>query len=225
MLFTDLRQVKSILEIPMANKREDKNLLFICTWASAWIEELLNRPGMSYKRRTEYYDGTGTQQILLKSRPVYTTPSIEVYFDEGGNYGAVSGSFDSGTTALTYGSDFVVRVDQEDGTSRSGILIRLNSVWPKRSYRQQGLLSPFFGPNPGCIKVVYSAGYTVDNMPEPLRMASVSLVAKIRNFFPLGMEIVNESYENRYISYILQNRDYLLGQVKDVILMHRNWNW
>lgn len=224
MLFTDLRQVKSILEISMHNKREDKNILFFCTWASSWIEELLNRPGMSYAVRTEYYDGTGTPNLLLRCRPVYTTPTIQVFVDEEGYYGQAPGAF-SGDSALTFGTDFFMKIDQDDGTSRSAILTRINSLWPRRFYRQQGLLSPFVGPGPGSIKVIYAAGYTVDNVPEPIRMAAVTLVSKIRNFFPLGMEIVNESYEDRYISYALANKDYLLTQIKDLIMPFRNYQW
>ncbi len=199
--------------------------MIFASWASAWIEEYLNRPGMSYKQRTEYYDGTGTPHLLLRSRPVYTDPPVQVYFDEDGFFGSRTGSFDPNQSLQTFGGTYYLRVDSEDGTSRSGILSRLNSVWPKRSYRAGGLLSSFLGPSPGSIKVVYWAGYTVDNCPEPIRAAANILVTKIRNFMPLGMEIANESYENRYISYAQANKDYLFCTVKDFLNPFRNWRW
>ena len=68
MLYSDLREIKSVMGIDPGDTSVDKSLNFYIEQASAWIEELLNRPGMSYKSRTEYYKGTGTQKILLKSR-------------------------------------------------------------------------------------------------------------------------------------------------------------
>jgi hypothetical protein len=193
---------------------------------SQWIGELLNRPGFSYKQRTEFYDGTGTPNILLRSRPVYSTPTIQVFLDESGHFGAPTDSFDATTSLLTYGEDYYLQIDQEDGiTSRRGILTRFKSFWPKLHVRERGYLFPYVIKSPGIIKVVYNAGYTVDNLPPMLRMAANIMVAKMRNFFPLGAEIINESYENRYLSYIMSKRDYLLSQAKDLILPYRNWVW
>ena len=71
MLWTDIQELKSVLEIDPGNTSEDKKLLLVIEWASAWMEEILGRPGFGYKARTEFYSGTGTQTLLLRSRPVY----------------------------------------------------------------------------------------------------------------------------------------------------------
>ena len=224
MLLSDIRELKAQLEIDSGDTSEDKKLNFFVEIASSWIEELLNRPGLSYKSRTEFYNGTGTQRLLLRSRPVYTTPTIQVSVDESGYFGQPSGSFDT-NTALTYGDDFYLQTDQEDGTSRCGILIRNGTYWPKPRVRQAGLLAPFLGIGFGVVKVVYSAGYFVDNLPPAIRFACNLLVAKMRHLMPLGLELTSESYEERSMSWVGERKDYLLALVKPMIHPYRNRNF
>ena len=215
--------MKKVLEVDPKDSSEDLKLNFFIEQASQWIEEFLNRPGMEYKSRTEYYKGTGTQKLQLRARPVYTSPTIQVSVDETGYYGQPTDSFPS-TTALTVGDDFVLQLDQPDGTSRCGILLRLQDNWPKASIRQRGYLSPYIGEGFGTIKVVYTAGYRVENLPASLRFACNMIVAKMRYMFPLGMELSSESYEERAIS-ILSHRDYLFGQVKPLLYPFRNFKF
>ena len=225
MLFSDISQIKKLLEIDSCEKEEDVRLLFYAEWASKWIEERLNRPDMGYQQRTEYYDGRGTQKLLLRSRPVYADPVIMVFEDLFGNFGSTSGAFDSGVTLLTYGTDFCLQIDQKDGTSRSGILFRINGLWPLIRRRQGGYLSPYFDKAIGAIKVVYYAGYTVDNCPSMLRMACSTLIAKMRGFFPLGLEVGSEHYKDRSLSYLLSNKDYLLSTVEGMLAGYHSWIW
>ena len=111
---SDLREIKAILDIPEGDQSEDVNLNFLIEQASNWIEEFLGR-SLFRKARTEYYNGNGSQKLLLKARPVLTSPTIEVYVDNSGYFGAASGSFNSSTTDLTYGTDFALVIDQETG--------------------------------------------------------------------------------------------------------------
>lgn len=224
-MFTDLREVKIFLEIDPEDTEEDILLGFLIEHASQWIEEILNRPGMDKKSRTEFYFGTGNQRLLLRSRPVFTTPTIRVFLDEGGNFGATSGSFDATDTALIYGTDFALVIDQENGTSRSGILYRINDLWPRPSVRQRGLLSPFLGVGFGTIKVIYTAGYEVDNLPSGLRLAANLLVQRLRYIMPLGMELASDSFEERNISAVTSEKDKLLAVVKPLLFPYRNWKW
>lgn len=222
MIFTDLNELKGVLEINPANHREDLKLNFFAEWVTGIIEEFLNRK-ISKKSRTEYYDGTNTVKLLLRCRPVFTTPAIEVFYDEGGYYGSVSGSF-STTTQLTYGDNFYLKIDQDDGSSRSGILYRRNNVWPKFIGRQKGYLSPFITEAPGTIKVTYTAGYTLDTLPANFRAATTLLVARLRHLLPLGIELSHESYEERVVGYINQHKNYLFGLIKPLLLPYRNWS-
>lgn len=221
-LLTDLRELKTFLEIDPDDTQEDKKLNFLLEQATDWIAELLNRPGLFYKSRTEYYAGTNRATLLLRSRPVYTTPTIQVWVDEGGFFGSVDGSFGD-SDEKTYGDDFALQIDQDDGTSRSGILVRIKGVWPRPVQRSRGLLAPYVGRAFGNVKVTYTAGYTVDTLPSLLRQACNTLVSKMRYLFPLGMELSSESYEERSISILGERKDYLLSLVKSQILGFRNW--
>ncbi len=224
-MLTDLRELKAILEIDPDNTAEDAKLLFLAEWASDWIEELLNRKNrLFFKSRTEYYGGSGTQQLLLRARPVFTTPTIQVYSDDTGYFGSNPDGFNA-STLLTYGDDYCLVIDQDDGSSRSGILVRMQGYWFKPSVRQKGLLTPFIGNAYGNIKVVYTAGYTIDNLPSQLRAATNFLIARMRAILPLGMEVASESYEERSISLIAERRDYLLAIIKPMIYSYRNWSW
>ena len=183
---SDLRELKLSLNIEPGDTSEDRNLALLLEWASSWIEELLGR-ALYKQSRTEYYNGTGTDKLLLRSRPVFcaastvTAANPDVYVDTSGNFGATSGAFDAGTTQLTYGDDFALMIDQDDGTSRSGILVHLSGTWEKRWARQRGWLSPFIAPTMGSIKVTYTAGWSIDAMPAFLRAATVLLVGKMRD--------------------------------------------
>lgn len=225
MLLNDINEIKRVLEIDPRDTSEDVKLNFFITEASKWIEvDILNRPGFSLAERTEYYTGTGTSTILLNSRPVYTTPTPQVWIDEYGDFGQASGSFGSGT-ALTYGVDCWLRIDGQDSKSRSGILYRRSGFWPNKYVRQVGYLTPYIVPNPGNIKITYTAGYTVDDLPAVFRLAMNLLVARMRNLFPLGMWLGSESYEERGLSYLHDRKSDLLREVRHMIAPYRNWAW
>lgn len=223
MLFSDLIELKAHLGIPPNDTSEDKVLNYWIEQISDWFEEILNRKFV-YKSRTEYYNGTGTEKLLLRARPVYTTPTIEVYVDVTGTFGASSGTF-LASSQLTWGTDFYLDVDQDDGTSRSGILYRRGNFWNKRDVRQRGYLSPFIGPAPGTIKVIYTAGYTVDNLPASFRLAVNMCIARLRSVMPLGAETMSESYEERAISVAISERLKLIALVAPMLYPFRNWRW
>jgi len=224
MILSDLQECKKLLDIDPENTSEDVKLSIYLECATNWVETFLNRK-LTRKERTEYYKGTGTQKLLLRVRPVFLP--LSVYVDtQNGNWGQSSDSFAS-TTLLTYGSDYVLQVDDENGDrSQCGILIRLKGYWPKPYARVTGLLSPFINFDPGSVKVVYTAGYTIDTLPAAIRLACDSLVAAYRYVFPLGMVLDNESYEERSIrTHIEKARDYCFMVAKPLLLPYRNWNF
>lgn len=224
--------MKALLQIDNADTSEDKLLGFLIEMASNWIEELLGR-NFTFKQRTEYLKGSGTQKLLLKNRPAFavlpsspTVPAIQVFLDEGAYYGATSGAFTAQGDQLVYGQDFALQIDQEDGiSSRCAILIKLNSFWPKPCVREAGWLSPYVGQSFGPIKVTYWAGYTVDTLPSSFRLAANLLIAKLRTVFPLGVETAGEGYEERSLSVALSQKEMLLRLVKPMILPYLNFKW
>jgi hypothetical protein len=220
MLMTDLFELKKVLEIDPQNTVEDGKLSLFVQWATEIIESVLNRPGFTYSSRTEYYSGQGTQKLLLRHRPVYTTPTIQVWVDHHGFYGSSEGAF--GGDVLVYGQDFCVQLDEEGRPSKSGILVRINTFWPRPAVRVDGLLSPFLSEAFGNIKVVYSGGYTVDTLPADFRLATIALVTKMRGFFPTGFELSSDGYMDKNISIIAERRDYLTSLTKQLLFKYRN---
>lgn len=228
MLLSDLAEIKSMLYIAQDDPTEDVVLGLLIETASSWIQEILNRD-FERKSRTEFPRPSGTMELILKERPVYTSPLPVVYEDdtETAFYGSNPGSFDS-TTLLTYGEDFCLKLDWDsdgDGVqdaSRSGILVRINQLWDKPVYRQVGLLSPFIDRGYGNIKVVYMAGYTVDTLPSQLRTSCAILVSKLRQFIPVGSFLTSESYEERSVGYFIPHKHTLLHEIWPMIATFRN---
>src|SRR5262249_14705165 len=98
--------------------------------------------------------------------------------------------------ALVYGIDYAMKLDWDStgaggspDSSRSGLLYRINELWPKPIYAQRNMLSSFVGPSLGNIKVNYTAGYTVDQLPAPLRETCHELGAGMRWNWPLGVTV------------------------------------
>ena len=234
MLMTDLREIKSVLEIDPSNNIEDKKLLWWIEQLSKWLEDNIFMRDLSYKIRTEFHDGTGTQTLLLKHRPVYpsSAPSfasalpfqaITVNVDEGGYWGSDPlGAFQGPN--MVYGQDYALRIDQSDGSSRSAVLVRINDYWNRPQVRQVGLLTPFLSDvGTGSIQVTYTAGYTIDTLPAQVRMALDQLVAATRYLFPLGVLLASDSYEGRAISLLNERRDGLFAAAKPLVHSLRNW--
>ena len=222
-VYSDIQEIKTILEIDPDNHAEDLKLSFFNQFAGTIIEELLDRQ-LFRRSRTEYYGGSGTQKLLLRARPVLTSPTIQVFVDEGGFWGAASGAFGT-NSELTYGADFSLWIDQDNGTSRCGILLRNRALWPIRSVRQQGFLSPFVTEGFGNIKVVYTGGYTLDGLPHDIRWAADLLITRMRHLMPLGLELNSENYEDRSISWGAERKHYLMALVRPHLLRYRNWSF
>lgn len=239
MLYTSLQQLKIAMEMNPDDHSDDLRLAFINTWVSSWIEELLNRPNLSYAIRTEYYPGTGTQKLCLQSRPVYPAgtqaafPLVPTPIDpivvtnQRGYYNEAPNAFnDPPNTPLVYGQDFALMLDnQPDGSSRSGILVRIGNYWNRPWCRMQGRLSPFVGEAFGNIQVTYSGGFSYDTLPGTIQMAANLLAMKLRYLLPTGLEIGSESYEERSISVINSSKSYLLSTVRPMLYQYRNWKW
>lgn len=225
--FTDLLEVKKVLQVDLDDHSLDYALNYYIETATDMIAEYLDRPGFYKKSRTEFYNGTGTQKLLLRSRPVYISPEPVVYEDSGGMYGEADSAFSA--DALTFGEDYGLWLDTDSGSgtmdlSRCGILIRKNNFWFKPTVREQGFLSPYVGPAFGNIKITYTGGYTLQGMPSQIRMACIMVVARMKYLMPLGVPISSESYEERHISFSIPERNYLMGQVKHLLFGFRNWS-
>lgn len=227
-LFSDLNELKRLFDINLGDKSEDWKLSLYNEWSASIISEYLDRD-LFLKTTTEYYNGTGSQKLLLRRRPVFPAPAVPfsaigVKVDQSG-YDNASGAF-AADTALTYGTDYTLQLDNEGGTSsRSGILLRLGGYWPRPTVRQAGLLSPFIWDDTGSVQVTYTAGYTVDTLPAAFRTAGTMLVAALRYIYPLGQPLSSDGYEERSIGMAQDRKDYLTAMVKPLLFGARNWTF
>lgn len=233
MIFSDLVEIKHILQIDPNDHAEDFTLGLYNEWTASIFEEILDREFL-YKTRTVVYPGTGTTKLLLRHRPVYPlTPPVKasnlpftaltVSIDENAAFGFATGAFPG--PQLVLGTDFTIRPDLDDGGSREAILYRINDLWPKPFNRIQGILSAFVGNDTGSVQVTSTAGFTIDTLPASLRMAADMIITRLRYIFPLGMQLTSESYIERSIGLSEDNRRFLIQLARPFLLPYRNWTF
>jgi hypothetical protein len=141
------------------------------------------------RKLTEYYGGYGTPELVLRERPVQSITSI--YEDGDGNWGRTAGAFAS-DTLLVDGTDYALDL-KNSAVSLSGIVERLNGVWPNVTGRGAGLLGAEPLPGRGNIKVTYIAGY--GEPPDDVVLAVHNMIAEVRITGPMGGALTSESYE------------------------------
>lgn len=170
---------------------------------------------------TEFYLGTGTNALILRRRPVTSISSV--YVDDAGYFGFASGAFAS-STLLTSGTDYALQIETS-GSSITGILYRIGSVWPNVTLSSSGDLVG--GPMPGIgnIKITYTAGYSTT--PSDLKLAGMSMARLIMlTAAHGGRSLASESLE--YYSYTLKNNDDAksdLWAVKSILNNYRKAIW
>ena len=83
-------------------------------------------------------------------------------------------------------------------------------------------MSSFIWDDMGSIKVTYTAGFTVDQLPAAFRAAGEFLVAGLRYIFPLGQPLGGDGYEERSVSLVQERKGWLMAMVKPLLFSHRN---
>jgi len=179
--------------------------------------------GVFARTYTEYYDGTGSRELVLRHRPVQSITSV--YVDDDGYYGEGSSPFAS-ADLLTAGEDYCLKRDNasESEASLSGVLLRIGSVWSRPSARVSGLLSSVRGNATGNIKVTYVAGY-LRAQPD-VALATNQLIAELRRSARDGGALQSESYD--YYSYTRQAASEQLTTLSSAMSLLRRfkrWVW
>lgn len=178
----------------------------------------------SYSRTvTEFYDGDGSPELLLRNRPVQSVTSV--YEDPTGYYGDGPDAFASGTL-LTAGTDYVLVRDRTIVAEQSRIakLIRLNSMWPGRVTRGGGMLASNLERGQGNIKVTSVIGYST--VPEDVIAAVNLIVALIRSKASTGQSVSSESLD--YYSYDtadVQQAASDVTSVRSLLGLGKEWVW
>lgn len=179
--------VKTLLGIDSSDSSEDDKIDLLIAAASAAVEAFCHRE-FEAQERTEYLDGSGWSDLILKHRPVNSIASVQL--DANGYYGEAPDAFPAETT-LTAGVDYVL---PKAGHlhSRSGLLKRIGgssfASGGVSGGRRMGLRPARRGPiwphGTGNIKVVYNAGYA--EIPADIQQAVFTLIAWMRRSGPMG---------------------------------------
>lgn len=189
---SSLSSLRLHLGVPSSDTTEDTALTQFLTQAEALVREYVRHawavPAATY---TYYHDGRNTDTIILRQRPVVSVTSV--HLDRGAFYGTGEDAF-AAATLLTAGSDYALEPDQPDGSSRSGLLRRLNGVWPPAVQYQRGNLSAAMIDSKGPIRVVYVAGFAAGSVPAQLELA-VNLVAGNLRTWRMGVPMSSASYD------------------------------
>ena len=168
---------------------------------------------------TEYYSGTGNQIVVLNQAPVQSI--ISVHEDKDGYFGDGTDAF-STSTALTQGTDFVLRKDDNTATevSGSGILYRIGKHWPRPYLRSHNQLSSAPSQGIGNIKVVYVAGWA--SVPADIEFAANKLVISMIGSRDKAERLESERIED--YSYTLaasEDASRLLDSVKGTLARYK----
>lgn len=200
------------------------------TALTAWVSQV-DRLIKSYVKQnleeatyTEYYWGSGTRELVLRQRPVQSITSL--YEDGDGYFGYGSDPFTS-ADLLTAGTDYALSRDSSaTEASKTGIVYRLGSAWPRSSVIQGGNLTGSGEPGLGNIKVTYVGGWSTANLPADLTLAANQLVGVIRRAAAAGGTVQSESLDYYSVTYKSDAEAMTtLGDVKQILSRYREWIW
>lgn len=179
----DLNRLKTHLNISLSDSSQDTFLAQLLDDVWETVQGWCNRKFAS-QTYTEYYDGTGRQELLLRKRPL--TAIDGVWMDQIGFYGQGPGGFDPVQTLLQPGTDYFAENFEQNETNPSK-LVMITNPW---AFGVLSVGEPIGGPRSvwylgrGNVKVTYTAGYTT--CPNDLELACFQLCAMVKNSRPIG---------------------------------------
>lgn len=181
-VLTNLEKVKKHLD-QVDDTDQDQLLIALIDQADEIIAKMVPRdrvPGnhpFNSVQATEYYDGKGDEELLLRRRPVTTIARVSV--DSTGYYGKGTSAFQAADD-WTEGTDFV-SISLDETEHNPGILLSLRTRGIGRAARRGG----FWPEGRGNILVQYTAGYST--IPSDLEYAANQLVAAMWHASDLGL--------------------------------------
>ncbi len=177
--------------------------------------------------------GTGT---MVTGNQVY---SPIVYFDPNGYYGTNVNSFNQ-QTQLTQGNNYSPFIDTERMSNR-GLIRRVGGnvgAWWGGGYgsysgtQQNSSISKLAASRLagwpigfGNLKVVYTAGWTQDNIPADLSYACQALVAVMIRSQPMGALLQSEGLGAYNYSLLSYGDDPQMGDIRRILARYRETSW
>lgn len=223
MALTTLTRLKALLGV--TSDSQNVRLQLLLDAAEAAVKQYCNRDFES-QTYTEYLSGNNTPRLALRQTPV--TALTSVHLDSSGYFGTTGGAFDS-ATLLEEGVDYVLdRDDQGGARSRSGILLRIGSVWPMlQRVATVSRLAVDAGPAWGNVKAVYTAGYASGQAPADLQYAVCLLAAHMQRTFTLGGGYVEYEKVGDYayrLADVMKTQSEL-GGVRSLLASYKEMGW
>ncbi len=200
----DLPRYKTISGI--SSTADDAKLTHLCAAVDAGIRRFIELPAFERQTTTRYLDAPwNSQDVLHPDKPVVSITNL--YLDLSGYYGQRAGGFDSVTSLLVAGEDYVLVPDQPDGSSRAGLIRSLRGQWaPPMQVRPVSSMASRLEKWPGAIKVVAVVGYA--GIPVELEQAAGQIVSIMATQVKHGMPISSNSwngYSKTLFTQMMQN--------------------
>lgn len=219
MAITTISAVKTHLGITTTD--EDTALTQWLTQVEAAIKAHVGGP-IESEAVTEYYSGNGTNRLCLRNVPVQSITSV--YLDDGAYFGTSSSPF-AAATQLVAGTDYALEVNQPTGgaiASTTGVLYRLNGLWPRLYGRQGGLLNAIPTNGLGNIKVTYVCGWAT--VPADIVLAVHQMMATIRQSAENGQPVQSESLDYWSATYLDPSKmAAALTSVQSLLKRYKRW--
>lgn len=117
---------------------------------------------------TEYYDGDGTPLLVLGRKGVASVSAV--YEDRRGFYGDNADGFDI-ETELDAGVGYALQVR---GPDRTGVLVRIDGIWPYVQRRGWRRLSNSKSPCLGCVQVTYTTDTITQDVIEAAYLEGIA---------------------------------------------------
>lgn len=153
-----VKEVKDLLGLDGAG--DDAKIASLIEKASSWLEKFTNR---TFRERTgirEFIDSRGGRFLWLGARPITTTTPLLISVDAGQDHDATQNHL---TEELGVGDgDFVI-----DRNLGKVSLVGTGS----------------FSQGPKAIRVDYSAGYLIDDIPQEAKLAAIYYVGYLLQKF------------------------------------------
>lgn len=219
-MLTQLGDLKAYLNV--SGSTEDTYLGILQTGVEEAFKGLCDFR-IELNQYTEYYDGNNSTKLPLRQVPVVSVSSVNV--DPQGYYGQNANGFGS-TTLLVAGQDYYVQYDNFDGTSMSGILVRIGTVWPGGIQRKVSTLTAARTFGQGNIKVSYSAGYKV--VPADVQQAIFEACKELRfrrkQFGPITSEHLGEyGYASSLLPIDYRMALMRVGSMEQIVARYRRF--
>lgn len=180
-----------------ADPDAEKPAIAVQTGTSTWTT--VRYTGVTATSFTGCTGGTGTLSTTSGANGV-ATPVL--FFDQQGYYGQNPNGFGSGTQLSPF-TQYMVKLDKGGRSSYQGLIQKVGGAgagfwgfyYPENVFsgKLAGYKQPYWPRGDGNIKLMYSAGYAWNKLPQDLVYACSMLAAYMVRIMPSGQPLSSES--------------------------------